>query len=243
MARKICFTSFKGGVGKTTLCLQLAYRLAEAGERVLIIDGDNVASGACVACGIAGTHTFTLHDFAAGVCRAKQTVVQHPKYCTLFVCSSQNCVFKDAISRAINELEPLFDYLLCDGCALNDCKEFLVVTEPYTPSLKSADACINALKSNKKENVKIVVNKVNGGQIFSGEIITPEEIAYILHTPLAAVIPEDLNVAIKAPNRNTSKALGVFAENLRKGTNKIFNCTKTYCGLRGEIKKRIRSTI
>lgn len=243
LARKICFTSFKGGVGKTTLCVQTAYRLAEIGERVLIIDGDSVSCCACIACEVAGAHTFTLHDLEAGVCRAKQTIVQHPRHCTLFVCSSQNCIDEKTFSRAIDELEPLFDYVLCDDCALSSCKEFLVITEPYTPSLKSADACISALRSNKKENVKIVVNKVNGGQIFNGEIITPEEISFILHAPLAAVIPEDLNVAVKEPNRKTNKALCVFTENLKKGTNKVFNCTKSYCGLWGEIKKKVRNTI
>jgi len=40
MARKICFINYKGGVGKTSLIVNLAACLAKAGKRVLLIDLD-----------------------------------------------------------------------------------------------------------------------------------------------------------------------------------------------------------
>lgn len=39
-ARVLSFANQKGGVGKTTLCLQTAFYLAESGHRVLVIDMD-----------------------------------------------------------------------------------------------------------------------------------------------------------------------------------------------------------
>ena len=41
--RKVAFISEKGGVGKSTLCINIAAVLADAGQRVLIVDLDGVA--------------------------------------------------------------------------------------------------------------------------------------------------------------------------------------------------------
>jgi chromosome partitioning related protein ParA len=40
MAIKITITSTKGGVGKTTLCANLAGMLADLGQRVLAVDAE-----------------------------------------------------------------------------------------------------------------------------------------------------------------------------------------------------------
>ena len=40
MLRKICFINYKGGVGKTSLIVNVAACLAEKGKRVLLFDLD-----------------------------------------------------------------------------------------------------------------------------------------------------------------------------------------------------------
>lgn len=243
MAQKICFCSLKGGTGKTTVCINLAYSLANAGEKVLVIDGDSKSSGACLLAGCSGEHSFSLRDVQDGTCRAKQTLVEHSKFCNLFICSSQNCTDGVAFSRAIDELEPLFDFILCDDCAQEKCQKIFVVTEPYAPSIKSADACVSQIKNGHNGRVFLVVNKVNGGQIFDGEIITPEEIAHLLRTPLVGVIPEDLTLCTGKINARTKRAFLVFADNVKREKNVAFNCTKAYLGAWGAFKKWIRKKL
>ena len=62
-ARIIAFTNWKGGVGKTTTCVNLSAYLAEAGKRVLIVDLDpqaNASSGVGVEKKQSMTSIYTL---------------------------------------------------------------------------------------------------------------------------------------------------------------------------------------
>ena len=76
MAKKIFFTSSKGGAGATTVAAGTAFALSDSGERTLIVDGDNLSACALNVCGCGGMQVFTAEDYKNGICRAKQTVVQ-----------------------------------------------------------------------------------------------------------------------------------------------------------------------
>ena len=62
MSRKIVITSGKGGVGKTTVTANLAYKLASLGERVVAVDGDLGLNNLDVAMGVEGKITYDLFD-------------------------------------------------------------------------------------------------------------------------------------------------------------------------------------
>ena len=63
MADKIFFASAKGGAGATTVAAGVGFALALAGERTLIVDGDNVSGCALTVCGCRGLQVFTVEDF------------------------------------------------------------------------------------------------------------------------------------------------------------------------------------
>lgn len=54
-ARVITFSSGKGGVGKTNTCVNVAIALAQAGQRVVVVDADLGMANADVLCGITPT--------------------------------------------------------------------------------------------------------------------------------------------------------------------------------------------
>lgn len=61
--KKFCFYNFKGGVGKTSICYQVAAHVALMGFKVLIIDADPQAH-LSTSCGFSNDNNYlTLYDF------------------------------------------------------------------------------------------------------------------------------------------------------------------------------------
>lgn len=243
MAKKIYFTNFKGGAGVTTCCTGLGIALAEAGERTLIVDGDVISGCGIQIGGCANMQTYTLADFENGACRAKQTLISHPKIINLSYVASLGLKKAESAERAVDELDGLFDYIILDKIALNKCDGAIIVTEPFTPSIKAADASKSYLSDGGIKNIGLFVNKLNGGQILNGEIMTAHEIAALLRLPLKAVIPEDLSLPLGKWKKSTMKVFKVAADTIMGRKELILNVMKDYFGLNGYIKRKVRERL
>ena len=243
MAKKIYMTSLKGGTGVTTCCVGLGLALAEAGERTLILDGDTAGACALQIGGCANMQTYTLADFASGACRAKQTLVPHRTAVNLCFSSALNLSDPSAAKRAIDELDGLFDYILLDKIAQDKCDFAVIVTEPFVPSIKCADACRAKLTDGGIKEVVLFVNKLNGGQILNGEVMTAQEISSVLRLPLKAVIPEDLGIPLGKFRKSTTKAFKLAAENLCGKSVNVCNVLRPYFGFNGFVKRKVRAKL
>ncbi|MBD5632474.1 MAG: septum site-determining protein MinD [Clostridia bacterium] len=243
MAKKIYMTSFKGGTGVTTCCIGLGLALAESGERTLIVDGDTKSGNAMLIANLRNMQVYTLADYERGACRAKQTILTHPKTGNLCFMPSLNLKDLSAAAKAVTDVDGLFDYILLDKIAIEVCDSAFIVTEPFLPSVKSADCCRSALADGGIKDIGLVVNKINGGQILSGDIMTAQEIATVLHTPLKAVIPEDLTLCAGKWRQSTLKAFGIAAQTVTGKKESFCNVLKGYAGMSGYFKRKMREKI
>ena len=243
MAKKIFFTSSKGGAGATTVAAGTAFALSDSGERTLIVDGDNLSACALNVCGCGGMQVFTAEDYKNGICRAKQTVVQHPKYKNLYIMPTLNCSDEKAVLSAVSEVAGLFDFVLCDNAARAACGQAVIVTEPYTPSVKAADAKIAALRDGGMHIGGVIINKANGGLILSGKTGYPEDIARMLNAPLLAAVPEDLDLTLGQWRAYSMRYFKIIAARLKGKNVKLPHIEAGYKGAGGYFRRRLREKV
>ncbi len=243
MSNVIYIASARGGAGATTFAFYLGRALSEKGERTLITDGDYDCADGLTVSGMNGLNVYTLADAQKGACRVKQAVLQHNKQLNLFILPTLGCADDKFTAQSVADTAGLFDYVLCDECAAGACGRAIVITEPYASSIKAADKKIARLKDGGMRDIGLVVNKVNGGLVFDGEIMTPQEIASILRCGLLGVIPEDLTLPTGKIRPSTLKAFKLTAEHVCGKGEKIYGVVKPYVGLSGTLKRRLRKLV
>lgn len=243
MTDVIFITGCKGGVGTTTVAIGLGAALARLGERTLVLDGDdNCASGLEIS-NLQGLGVYTLADAQKGACRVKQAILSHPDHPNLFVLPTLDCHDEQYIAESVKDCAPLFDRVICDGRAAQACNRALLVSDPYPNTLSCARKKAAALTDGGFKDTKLILNKVNGGLVFDGFILTPQEIATLTRIPLCAVIPEDLKMPIGKTRPETQKAFGLAAEFLMGKNDKFYRVIKPYSGVKGIIKRKMRDKI
>ena len=253
MARKIVVTSGKGGVGKTTVAVNVAARLAKKGQRVVLFDADFGLNNVDVCAGIENLVVYDVVDVIEGRCRAKQALVKHPVFGNLFVLTSSHSaperyVSPQALKVVLDGLSSQFDFIIIDCPAGLDegfhravatADEAIVVTTPHLSALRDADKVITLLKSYQLNELSVVLNKVRGEWMIAGECLTPSDVAELLKTPLLGVLPEEYaiysgEISLMHP------AFKRLTSNLLTGKRKTYDVTKKYSGFFGSIRALLK---
>lgn len=171
--RIISVTSGKGGVGKSTVTINLAVAFANAGKKVLVIDADLGLGNIDVQLGLNPTHT--LNDVFSGKMRLGEIVIDGPAGIKLAPAGSGVQRYTDLDSgerlRLMDELEMLeedFDIILIDtesGISKNvtyfnvASQEILLVVAPEPTSITDSYALIKLLsKYHAESRFKVLVN-------------------------------------------------------------------------------------
>lgn len=172
MSKSYIVTSFKGGVGKTTLSANLAMSLARRGHRVVAVDCDLESRCLDIVLGLENATLFNVCDCIKGTCTVDNAIVKDVRCENLHFISAPafyperheigttaDSFTKEAISKFVRELTNRFDYVIFDLPARPDNlyrNLALLVDAAFVVSLHTA-ASIRAA-----EKTAIALNELTG---------------------------------------------------------------------------------
>lgn len=187
-ARVITITSGKGGVGKSTVAVNLAIQLRKLGKKVIIFDADMGLANVEVMFG--AIPKYNLSDMIYHGKKMKEIITKGPMEIGFISggngITGMNNLTKTQLGRLVNnliELDELTDFILIDTGAgiANNVMEFvlaspevLLVLTPEPSSLTDSYSLIKALYGNpgfvrKDTNIEVVVNRATSSE--DGQIV------------------------------------------------------------------------
>jgi septum site-determining protein MinD len=220
MAKVLVVTSGKGGVGKTTTTAAMGAALAQAGQKVVVVDFDVGLRNLDLVMGAERRVVFDLINVVQGVAKLPQALIRDKRLENLSLLPASQTKDKDALTeegvgRVIAELRNSFDWVVCDSpagiergamLAMRYADEAIIVTNPEVSSVRDSDRIIGMLdsktvKAEKGERVNkhVLITRYDPGRAARGEMISMDDILEILATPLLGIIPESQDV-LRASN-------------------------------------------
>lgn len=217
VARVITVTSGKGGVGKTSLSVNLALELRKIGKRVVILDADFGLANIEVMLGI--RPKYNLADVIFHNKKMKEIITEGPNGIGFISAGSgikelanltRDQVFY--LTRTLNDLDQIADVIIIDtGAGIADSvlefvaasSEVLLVATPEPTSITDAYALLKTLNQKAefvKNNtrIKMIANRVKnykeGEAIYNKMKVVIDKFLNINVEYLGA-IPDDVNVS------------------------------------------------
>jgi septum site-determining protein MinD len=211
MTRILSVVSGKGGVGKTTVAINISAVLHRFGRDVVLIDGNVTTPNVCLHLGISPTPT-TLQDVLKGKISLKQAVYLHssglkivPAGISIATIGSK---FKKALDEVIVGLIGMTEFIIIDSAAtlgkearaaIEAGDEVIVVTNPELPAITDALKAVELARRSRAEKISTVVNRYSGAKYELGL----KNIQEFLGVPIIGIIPEDIavkrSIAMKRP--------------------------------------------
>lgn len=173
--RVIAITSGKGGVGKTTVSVNLAISMARMGKKVLLMDGDLGLANVNVLLGIIPEHN--IYEVIKGKKRIQDVILRTNYGIDLLAGASGitqlanlNDEQRENFLRGLEELKG-YDILIIDTGAgvganvvglVKPADEVLIVTTPEPTSITDAYGMIKSIVVNRQDKrIKLLVNRVD----------------------------------------------------------------------------------
>ncbi len=220
MAKVLVVTSGKGGVGKTTTTAALGAALAQAGQKVVVVDFDVGLRNLDLVMGAERRVVFDLINVVQGTAKLSQALIKDKRIETLHLLPASQTRDKDALTEAgvasvIRELRGKFDWVICDSpagiergatLAMRFADAAVIVTNPEVSSVRDSDRIIGLLDSKTEMAEKggrvdkhILITRYDAARASRGEMLSIEDVLDILSTPLLGIIPESQEV-LRASN-------------------------------------------
>lgn len=214
MSRIITITSGKGGVGKSSVSVNIAMALAHHHYKVCLIDGDFGLKNLDVMMGLENRVVYDLNDVIQGRCDLHQVLVKDKREDSLFLlpaCKSLAFQNLDAkvMASLIKNLETEFDFILIDSpagiehgfdYATSIADEAIIVVNLDLATLRDNDRVVGLLLKRNIHHISMIINRVNIDDIEEGRSLRIEDAKEILALPLLGIVYDDHEM-IEANNR------------------------------------------
>lgn len=214
MTRIIVLTSGKGGVGKSSMTVNLGYALAKNGMRVCLIDADFGLKNLDVMMGLENRVIFDLKDVIQGKCSLQQILVKDKRMDNLSLLPACKSLSLENLNieymmKMVEELKKDFDYILIDSPAGIEkgfqyasglSQEAIIVVTLDVVSLRDADRVVGLLLKQGVHQLHMVVNKYNDEDIHKGRSLSLKDAYDILSIPLLGIVYDD-HLMIESHNK------------------------------------------
>ncbi|VVB65473.1 Iron-sulfur cluster carrier protein [Candidatus Gugararchaeum adminiculabundum] len=194
--RVVGIVSGKGGVGKSTISVNLSALMSEHNLSILLIDSDIGNPCVGVHLGI-WQHTAGLQDALAGKAKPEQLIISHPATGIRVLPASLQYkhASMDNLKDIVSKIEG-FEIIVIDSppgiteeveAIIDACTDLVVVTTADLPSVSSATKIVELARGKNKHVIGIALNRV----ISKKYELHPREIEAMTDCRLLTIIPED----------------------------------------------------
>ncbi|MCD7894840.1 MAG: septum site-determining protein MinD [Erysipelotrichaceae bacterium] len=205
MSRIIVITSGKGGVGKSSTTINLGYALANAKNRVCLIDADFGLKNLDVMLGLENRVIYDLNDVISNKCSLSQILVKDKRFDSLYLLPAcKSLSFENMnieyMTKMIEHLKNKFDYILIDSpagiekgfqYATGLSHEAIVVITLDVTSLRDADRVIGLLMKQGITQMHMLINKYNDDDVLKHRCLSLKDASDILSIPLIGLVYDD----------------------------------------------------
>ncbi|CAN2533667.1 MAG TPA: septum site-determining protein MinD [Methylosinus sp.] len=227
MPKILVVTSGKGGVGKTTSTAALGAALAQAGQKVAVVDFDVGLRNLDLVMGAERRVVYDLINVAQGDAKLHQALIRDKRLDNLYLLPASQTRDKDALTeegvrRVIDEMRERFDWIVCDSpagiergatLAMRFADVAVVVANPEVSSVRDSDRIIGLLDAKTEIAEKggrmekhLLLTRYDAGRAARGEMLNVDDVLEILSIPLLGIIPESEDV-LRASNVGTPVTL------------------------------------
>lgn len=215
MSKVVVVTSGKGGVGKTTSSASLGAALAQAGQKVVVIDFDVGLRNLDLVMGAERRVVFDLVNVVQGDAKLPQALIRDKRIDTLYLLPASQTRDKEALTeegvgRVIQELREGFDWIVCDSpagiekgatLAMRFADLAVVVTNPEVSSVRDSDRIIGMLDSKTLRaetgeplEKSLLLTRYDPARAARGEMMKVDDVLEILAIPLLGIVAESPDV-------------------------------------------------
>jgi pilus assembly protein CpaE len=213
MSRVVTIFGPKGGLGKTTIAVNLAAKLAQQNKKVVLVDLDLQFGDVHIFLDIEPTDTIAelvQEFFSSNIDSVRSFMTVHSSGIHV-LCSPKSPEYAETISAEkiqslLNLLRTYYDYVIIDTppfftdviiTALESSSTILFVTGLDISILKNSKVSLALLESLQlSDKTRLVVNRA-----VDMSSITVDDVQKILGFPIWAKVPSDYKVAVTALNR------------------------------------------